>query len=84
MVGPTATTTDQAQLIRDNHSPVVKEFQTCLFECPMATAATIDRIVHHSVILEFDLPGYRTSDAQGRELLERKLHLTPSGQNNCH
>ena len=43
----------------------------------MATAATIDRIVHHSVILEFDLPGYWTSEAQ-----ERQLHWTPSGQNN--
>ena len=30
----------------------------------MATAATKDRIVHHSVILEFDLPSYRTNAAQ--------------------
>ena len=29
----------------------------------MATAADIDRIVHHSVILEFDVPSYRTSAA---------------------
>ena len=27
----------------------------------MATAAAIDRIVHHSVILEFDVPSYRTN-----------------------
>ena len=34
----------------------------------MATAAAIDRIVHHSVILEFDLPSYRTSEvAQSRQ-----------------
>lgn len=31
-----------------------------VFANPMATAAAIDRIVHHSVILEFDLPSYRT------------------------
>ena len=31
-----------------------------IFANPMATAAAIDRIVHHSVILEFDLPSYRT------------------------
>ena len=31
----------------------------------MATAAAIDRIVHHSVILEFDMPSYRTSEAPG-------------------
>ena len=33
---------------------------------PMATAAAIDRIVHHSAILEFDVPSYRTGAAQKR------------------
>ena len=33
----------------------------------MATAAAIDRIVHHSVILEFDLPSYRTNAARNRQ-----------------
>ena len=33
----------------------------------MATAEAIDRIVHHSVILEFDLPSYRTNAAQDRQ-----------------
>ena len=33
---------------------------------PMATAAVIDRVVHHSVILEFDVPGYRTDAARQR------------------
>ena len=32
----------------------------------MATAAAIDRVVHHSVILEFDVPSYRTDAAQQR------------------
>ena len=32
----------------------------------MATAAAIDRVVHHSVILEFDVPSYRTDTAQQR------------------
>ena len=31
-----------------------------IFANPMATAAAIDRVVHHSVILEFDVPSYRT------------------------
>ena len=35
-----------------------------IFANPMATAAAIDRIVHHSVILEFDVPNYRTDAAQ--------------------
>lgn len=37
-----------------------------IFQSPMATAAAIDRIVHHSVILEFDVPSYRTDQARGR------------------
>ena len=35
-----------------------------IFANPMATAAAIDRVVHHSVILEFDVPIYRTGAAQ--------------------
>lgn len=31
-----------------------------IFRNPMTTAAAIDRLVHHSVILEFDLPSYRS------------------------
>ena len=34
-----------------------------IFGNPMATAAAIDRIVHHSVILEFDVPSFRAQDA---------------------
>ena len=33
-----------------------------IFKNPMTTAAAIDRLVHHSVILEFDVPSYRTKD----------------------
>ena len=35
-----------------------------IFANPMAAA--IDRVVHHSVILEFDVPSYRTGVAQQR------------------
>ena len=37
-----------------------------IFTTPITTAAAIDRVVHHSVILEFDVPGYRTDAAQQR------------------
>ena len=30
----------------------------------MAGAMAIDRVVHHPVILEFDVPSYRTDAAQ--------------------
>ncbi len=41
---------------------VFSEWQR-IFGNPMATAAAIDRIVHHSVILEFDVSSYRGEDA---------------------
>lgn len=36
-----------------------------IFQNPMTTAAAIDRLVHHSVILEFDVPSFRTADKVG-------------------
>ncbi len=52
--------------LRITSNPVFSEWEK-IFANPMATAAAIDRIVHHSVILEFDLPSYRTSEAQSRQ-----------------
>lgn len=37
-----------------------------IFKNPMTTAAAIDRLVHHSTILEFDVPSYRTERAAKR------------------
>ena len=38
----------------------------------MDTAAAIDRIVHHSVITEFDVSSYRTAEAQRQTAKEKK------------
>jgi DNA replication protein DnaC len=35
-----------------------------IFKDPMTTAAAIDRVVHHSVILELNIPSYRMEAAQ--------------------
>jgi DNA replication protein DnaC len=35
-----------------------------IFKNPMTTAAAIDRLVHHSTILEFNVPSYRTASTQ--------------------
>jgi DNA replication protein DnaC len=35
-----------------------------IFKNPMTTAAAIDRLVHHSAILEFNVPSYRTAAAK--------------------
>ena len=37
-----------------------------IFKSPMTTAAAFDRLVHHSVILEFDVPSFRAEDARSR------------------
>lgn len=37
-----------------------------IFKNPMTTAAAIDRLVHHSAILEFDVPSFRTETAKSR------------------
>jgi DNA replication protein DnaC len=37
-----------------------------IFKDPMTTAAAIDRLVHHSVILELNLPSYRMDVARAR------------------
>ncbi|MGH9833023.1 MAG: IS21-like element helper ATPase IstB [Blastocatellia bacterium] len=44
-----------------------------IFKDPMTTAAAIDRLVHHSVILELNLPSYRMEAAQ------KKKGATPAG-----
>ncbi|MCK4622817.1 MAG: IS21-like element helper ATPase IstB [Desulfuromonadales bacterium] len=43
-----------------------------IFKDPMTTAAAIDRLVHHSIILELNLPSYRLEQSKSnKEKLER-------------
>jgi DNA replication protein DnaC len=37
-----------------------------IFKDPMTTAAAIDRVVHHSVVLELDIESYRAEEAKAR------------------
>ena len=41
-----------------------------IFKDPMTTAAAIDRLVHHSVILELNLPSYRMEQAKKKKAEE--------------
>lgn len=43
-----------------------------IFKDPMTTAAAIDRLVHHSVILELNLPSYRMTTAKQRNQKEKE------------
>jgi len=38
-----------------------------IFKDPMTTAAAIDRLVHHSIILELNVPSYRAEQAKNRK-----------------
>lgn len=38
-----------------------------IFKDPMTTAAAIDRLVHHSVIVELNLPSYRAEEARSKK-----------------
>jgi len=42
-----------------------------IFKDPMTTAAAIDRVVHHSVILELNVPSYRMESAQ-RKIMDKE------------
>lgn len=41
-----------------------------IFKDPMTTAAAIDRLVHHSVILELNLPSYRLEHSKSQKVKE--------------
>ena len=51
-----------------------------IFKNPMATAAAIDRLVHHAVILEFDVSSYRTEDAKKRRASKSDDNYPTPGQ----
>lgn len=42
-----------------------------IFKDPMTTAAAIDRLVHHSVILELNIPSYRMEQAKKKKAGEK-------------
>jgi len=47
-----------------------------IFKDPMTTAAAIDRVVHHAVVLEFAGPSFRAEQAEGRTTLSVKESRT--------
>ncbi len=43
-----------------------------IFKDPMTTAAAIDRLVHHSIIVELNLPSYRVAQAKQTKEIKRE------------
>jgi DNA replication protein DnaC len=42
-----------------------------VFKDPMTTAAAIDRLVHHSVVLELNVSSYRAEEAKKRKYKDK-------------
>lgn len=55
---------------RDDHSNLPFSKWELIFKDPMTTAAAIDRLVHHSIILELNLPSYRLEAAKTKKEVE--------------
>jgi DNA replication protein DnaC len=49
-----------------------------IFQNPMTTASAIDRVVHHSVILEFDVASYRTQGKVRRKQAKVQRRKSPT------
>ncbi len=46
-----------------------------IFKDAMMTAAAIDRLVHHSVIIELNIPSYRVEEAKKKQQAEGQMEL---------
>jgi DNA replication protein DnaC len=55
-----------------------------IFKNPMTTAAAIDRLVHHSVILEFNVPSFRTASATRNASRSGEQPEATRAQNESH
>lgn len=49
-----------------------------VFKDPMMTAAAVDRIVHHSVILELNIESYRINVAKKQKMDQKELEKKPT------
>ncbi len=50
-----------------------------IFKDPMTTAAAIDRLIHHSVIIELNLQSYRLEEAQQKKNAQAASHDSQPG-----
>ena len=51
-----------------------------IFKDPLTTAAAIDRLVHHSVILELNVPSYRMESAKAEAAGKQEMRKPRGGQ----
>src|SRR5437763_7871413 len=53
-----------------------------IFKDPMTTAAAIDRLVHHAVILELNIPSYRAEQARKAKQSRASEEVPAAGSEN--
>ena len=66
---------ERASILLTSNLPFSK-WET-IFKDPMTTAAAIDRLVHHSIILELNVKSYRL-EAAGKKKGDEKPHAAPA------
>ncbi len=68
---------ERASVMLTSNLPFSKWEQ--IFKDPMTTAAAVDRLVHHSVILELNLPSYRLEQSKkNKKQSEKKRKMDSS------
>ena len=56
----------------------------CIFKDPMTTMAAIDRVVHHSVVLDLmSVESYRAKVAQRNQVPHKRRYLHKGGNSSC-
>ena len=61
---------ERGSVLMTSNLPVSK--WEAIFKDAMMTAAAIDRLVHHSVIIELNIPSYRVEHAKKNQQAESK------------
>ena len=64
--GHSSDATDRPILLYDSFTMVEESAN------PMASAVAMGKIAQHSVILEFELPSYRTNEADNRQTVRKQ------------
>ena len=60
---------EKSNILRSSNQPFSKWEQ--IFKDPMTTAAAIDRLVHHSSIIELNVPSKRLEEAKASQEKQR-------------
>jgi len=72
---------EQGSVLLSSNLPFSKWDQ--IFKDPMTTAAATDRLIHHSVIIELNIPSFRLEQAEGRRKRPTPSDDSPPPSEGC-